>query len=271
VVLHAPNCRNGLTAAPGRGPPVNALFRSRGRIGSVAGGIGSVAGGIGSVAGGSVASRAVSPIDPTPERPVAYRGLLIDWGGVLTTDLFASFGAFCEDEGLQPDWLRTRFATDRETRALLIGLETGRLAPEAFELELGTALGVDPTDLIDRLFARVQHDDAMVAAVSRIREAGVRTGLISNSWGSRHYDRSLLDRLFDGVVISGEEDMRKPAPAMYSLGAERAGIAPTEAVYVDDLPFNLEPAAALGMATVHHVTAERTIAELERLFGISLG
>jgi putative hydrolase of the HAD superfamily len=41
-------------------------------------------------------------------------------------------------------------------------------------------------------------------------------------------------------------------------------------VFVDDLPFNLEPARELGMATVHHVEAERTVAELERLLGIEL-
>jgi len=216
------------------------------------------------------------PTDPEPEREpepgpeASYRGLLIDWGGVLTTNLFASFSGFCVDEGLEPDWLRKRFSKDRDTRDLLIGLETGRLRAEEFEVGLAAALGVDATDLIDRLFARVQNDDAMVEAVARVRAAGIRTGLISNSWGSRHYDRSLLTRLFDGVVISGEEGMRKPAPEMYTLGAERAGIVPTEAVYVDDLPFNLEPAAALGMATVHHVTAERTIAELQRLFGVPL-
>jgi hypothetical protein len=39
---------------------------------------------------------------------------------------------------------------------------------------------------------------------------------------------------------------------------------------VDDLPFNLKPAAELGMATVHHVEPERTIAELERLLGEAL-
>ena len=32
-----------------------------------------------------------------------YRGLLMDWGGVLTSDVFASFSAFCELEGLEPD------------------------------------------------------------------------------------------------------------------------------------------------------------------------
>ena len=62
----------------------------------------------------------------------------------------------------------------------------------------------------------------------------------------------LLAELFDGVVISGEVGIRKPAPEIYALGAERIGLEPGACVFVDDLPFNLEPAAELGMATVHH-------------------
>jgi epoxide hydrolase-like predicted phosphatase len=76
--------------------------------------------------------------------------------------------------------------------------------------------------------------------------------------------------LFDGVVISGREGIRKPAPRMYELGAERIGLAPEHCVYVDDLPFNLAPAAELGMATVHHVDSASTIAELESLLGVAL-
>jgi FMN phosphatase YigB (HAD superfamily) len=57
---------------------------------------------------------------------------------------------------------------------------------------------------------------------------------------------------------------------MYVLGAERIGVAPERCVFVDDLPFNLEPAAELGMATVHHQTAEQTIAELEKLLAVEL-
>ena len=102
------------------------------------------------------------------------------------------------------------------------------------------------------------------------RAAGIRTGLVSNSWGTRRYDRALLERLFDGIVISGEVGIRKPAPEMYRLGAERAGAAPEACVYVDDLPFNLPPAAELGMATVHHTETAATIAELERLLGVPL-
>jgi HAD superfamily hydrolase (TIGR01509 family) len=64
--------------------------------------------------------------------------------------------------------------------------------------------------------------------------------------------------------------MRKPAPEMYATAAERIGVPPTACVYVDDLPFNLTPAAELGMATVHHTDTDATIAELERLLGLSL-
>jgi epoxide hydrolase-like predicted phosphatase len=110
----------------------------------------------------------------------------------------------------------------------------------------------------------------MLDAVRAARRAGIRTGLISNSWGTRRYDRSQLNELFDGVVISGEVGIRKPAPEMYELGAERIGVVPESCVFVDDLRFNLDPAARLGMATVHHVSAQRTISELERLLRVDL-
>ena len=100
--------------------------------------------------------------------------------------------------------------------------------------------------------------------------AGIRTALVSNSWGVHRYPHDLFDELFDGVVISGEEGIRKPSRRMYELGAERAGVAPAACVYVDDLPFNLTPAEELGMATVHHTSAETTIPELERLLGVTL-
>ena len=115
-------------------------------------------------------------------------------------------------------------------------------------------LGVAPDGLIDGLFAGVEPDEAMVEAVRRRAQAGVRTALVSNSWGVHRYPHDLFDELFDGVVISGEEGMRKPAPRMYELGAERAGVAAAACVFVDDLPFNLTPAEELGMATVHHTS-----------------
>jgi len=200
----------------------------------------------------------------------AYRGLLVDYGGVLTSNLFDSFRAFCEAEGLAPQEIGRRFREDRACRALLIGLETGELPEEEFEPKFAEILGVTAQGLIDRLFAGSRPDEPMLAAVLKAREAGVRTGLISNSWGTRRYDPAQLRRLFDGVVLSGEVGMRKPAPEVYELGARRIGVEPRACVFVDDLPFNLEPAAELGMATVHHTSSEQTIGELEGLLGVDL-
>ena len=51
----------------------------------------------------------------------------------------------------------------------------------------------------------------------------MQTGLISNSWSTSHYDRDLLDELFDAAVISAEVGLHKPQPEIYLLAAERLG------------------------------------------------
>ena len=129
---------------------------------------------------------------------------------------------------------------------------------------------VDHAGLIDRLFSGMSPDDEMLAAVRRAKGAGVRTGLISNSWGRGRYDRTRFPELFDGTVISGEVGIRKPMPEIYEMGARAIGLSPPECVFVDDLPGNLKPARELGMATVHHRSAAETVPELERLLGVSL-
>jgi putative hydrolase of the HAD superfamily len=197
--------------------------------------------------------------------------LLIDWGGVLTTNLFASFHAYCLQARIDPQTLGERFRADPEFRELLIALEQGALEEGAFELRFAAMLGVEPAGLIDGLFAGVEPDIAMIDAVRAARRSGVRTALVSNSWGIHRYPHDLFAELFDGIVISGEVGMRKPARRIYELGAERAGVPAERCVYVDDLPFNLAPAEQLGMATVHHTSAQTTIPELERLLGIELG
>jgi putative hydrolase of the HAD superfamily len=197
-------------------------------------------------------------------------GLLVDYGGVLTSDVFASFSAFCAAEGLPPEAVRERFRSDAEARRLLAGLETGALAEAEFEPRFAALLEVRPENLIERLFGGLTLDEPMLAAVAAARRAGVRTGLLSNSWGRRGYARERFPELFDAVVISGEIGARKPDPAPYALAAERLGLPPQEIVFVDDLPGNLKPARALGMVTLVHRGAEQTIGELEGLLGVSL-
>ena len=194
-------------------------------------------------------------------------GLIVDYGGVLTTDVFASFRAFCEAEGLEPEAVRERFRSDPEARALLAQLETGALAVAEFEPRFAALLEVEPERLIGRLFGTMEPDAAMLDGVRAARRAGIRTGLLSNSWGDAlAYDDALLEELFDAWVISSRVGLRKPDPAIYELVAERLGLDPVACVFVDDLPGNLKPARALGMATVlHRGDAGATLAEVRAL------
>jgi putative hydrolase of the HAD superfamily len=189
----------------------------------------------------------------------------------MTSNLFAAFAAFCEAEGLDPQALASAFRQDAAARELLIGFEEGRITEAHFENELSRRLGLSTADgLIDRLFSGAQPEESMVQAVLTARREGVRTGLISNSWGTTRYPRDLLDELFEGIVISGEVGIRKPAPRIYEMGAESIGLPPAQCVFVDDLPFNLPPAEELGMAVVHHTDPAASIEALQVLLSVPL-
>jgi epoxide hydrolase-like predicted phosphatase len=199
------------------------------------------------------------------------RGALFDFGGVLTTNVFDSFREFCEREGLDPLTVKRLFREDERALAELRRLERGELTEDEFGERFAPLLGIEDTDgLVDRLFAGMAPDDAMLDAVETAKRAGVRTGLISNSWGRGRYDRDRFPALFDGVVISGEVGLHKPEPEIYRLGAERVGLKPHECVFVDDLRENCAGAEAVGMTAVLHRGAEETLPQLERLLGVGL-
>jgi putative hydrolase of the HAD superfamily len=199
------------------------------------------------------------------------RGLLVDYGGVLTTNVFDSFRDFCEAEGLDREAIRRLFREDPRAIPLVRRLETGELSEDEFGERFGELLQIDDhAGLVDRMFGGVRPDEEMLGALRRARAAGVRTGLVSNSMGAGRYDRSTFAELFDGVVISGEVGLHKPQAEIFLLGAERAGVEPEECVFVDDLRENCEGAEAVGMTAVLHRGAERTVPELERLLGVEL-
>ena len=201
------------------------------------------------------------------------QGLLVDWGGVLTTDIFTSYRAFCRHEGIEPTLVRDLFRHDPEGRRALFDLETGTLTEPEFEQRFAELLGLREdriSGLVDRLFGGMRADIAMFDAVKAAKAAGKRTGLLSNSWGVDRYDRSHFPQLFDAVVISGEEGIRKPDRAIYELAIERMELPAQAIVFVDDLPGNLKPARELGMTTVHHGDSGATVRQLETLLGLRL-
>jgi putative hydrolase of the HAD superfamily len=200
------------------------------------------------------------------------RGLIVDFGGVLTSNVFDAFRDFCREEGIDPEAVRTLFREDPRALRLVRRLEVGEIEEEDFSSGFGELLGIENSDrLVDRIFGRVQPDQAMVEAVKRAKAAGIRTGLLSNSMGTGRYDREAFPELFDGVVISGEVGLHKPQPEIFELGCERVGLPPAECVFVDDLKENCDGAEAIGMTAILHRGAETTIPELERLLDVELG
>ena len=201
------------------------------------------------------------------------RGLLVDFGGVLTTNVFQSFREFSEREGLSPDHVKEKFRSDPEALGLLRRLEKGEVDVDEFEPKFAAAIGVeDHEGLVERLFRGIGPDERMLDAVRAARRSGVRTGLISNSWGSGlEYDPQLMEELFDALVISGDVGLHKPQPEIFELGASKIGVPPADCVFVDDLRENCDGAEAVGMTAVLHRGADTTLPRLEELLGISAG
>ena len=201
-----------------------------------------------------------------------YEGLLLDFGGMVTTDFFASLGAHCERLGLPHDSFRNLVTTDPEGRELYHRVERGELSQPDFEQKVAQLLGVQPTGLIQGLLADLRPEPLMAEAVARARSAGIRVGVITNSWGTAPYDPYAayqLDQRFDAVVISSLVGLRKPEPAIYRLAADELASPQGGSCSLMTSPLTLSRPMNLGMAVIHHVDPARTVRELERLLGLS--
>lgn len=203
--------------------------------------------------------------------------LVVDFGGVLTTSLRDSFTRFVETEGVDGEHMYSVLFHDYGEGTLVHGIETGRVTMEEFERELAARLRTTTGSplaaegLVKRMFSGARADTRMIDAVATARRNGLKTGLLSNSWGNRDsYEFEHFDTLFDAVVISGEVGLRKPDPEIYALAAHDLGVPPEQCVFVDDIALNVRGAVAAGMVGVHHVDTDQTLAELEVLLGISV-
>jgi len=198
-----------------------------------------------------------------------YRGLIVDFGGVLSTSFDGALRSFCVREGLEPDALEQVFSLDAGAKGMLVDLERGVVSQAEFVTHLAATLGVNPDGLLERMVADLHLEPEVAAAVQRLRQRGVRVAVLSNSWGSHPFDPYRpfdLPQRFDAVVISDQVGLRKPEPAIFTLAADRLRLPPSACVFVDDVARYLPPAEELGMGTVHATDPETTLTELARLF-----
>ncbi|MFZ0079730.1 MAG: HAD family phosphatase [Trebonia sp.] len=205
---------------------------------------------------------------------MSYQGLILDFGGVVTTDLFAELSAFCVREGLEPGAFARVLRDHQEGRHAFEDVEAGKISQREFEVTIGRLLGVDDHGLLTRALGGLRTRPEILNLIQRTRGAGIRVGLLSNSWGDGEYDPYAgydLDSIFDAVVISGDTGTRKPDAAIYLIATDELGVPPRECVFADDTAANLPVAEELGMATVHFTDAAKGIREISRLLGLSLG
>ncbi|MGH3942573.1 MAG: HAD family hydrolase [Pseudonocardiaceae bacterium] len=199
-----------------------------------------------------------------------YHGLVLDFGGVLTTSFDGALRSFCVRDGLAPDALEKVFNLDDGAQGLLVDLERGRISQAEFISYLAPALGVDPKGLLQRVLADLRSEPLVVNAVATLRSRGIKAAVLSNGWGSTPFDPYKpfqLSEHYDAVVISDQVGMRKPDLEMFALALPRLGLPAEQCVFVDDVARYLSPAQALGMATIHATDPATTVTELERLFG----
>jgi epoxide hydrolase-like predicted phosphatase len=183
--------------------------------------------------------------------------VLWDFGGVFTPSPFGAAHAYAESEGIDPvEFVELVFGRyDADTDHVWHQLERGEvsmadaLAQIAAEAE---ARGL-PFDLM-KMFSSLgaDHDRTVVVdTVRKVREHGVRTAIVTNNireYGDAWRGMVPVDELFDVIVDSCEEGIRKPDPRIFTIALERLGVQDAErTVFLDDFDGNISAARALGM------------------------
>src|SRR5215831_12305903 len=202
------------------------------------------------------------------------RAVIIDWGGVLTQPIADAVRDWIAADKIDWDsylaavgpWLNDAYNIAYSTAYHNVGNHPeGHYADvnPVHVLERGEVVA---DGLLTRMLAASRPDPVMYQLIRDLRGKGVRTALLSNSWGPSGYERQDFPGLFDAVVISAEVGMRKPEPRIFYHAAEMLNTALDQCVFVDDLETNVKAAAGLGMTGVLHKDPASTAQRLTELF-----
>jgi len=204
-----------------------------------------------------------------------YDAVLFDYGGVFTTSPFAAVESKGVELGADPRLLLDSIfgPYDADTDHPWHRLERGEIALGlAVEeiVEIGNGHGIDANPF--KFFAAMGVggiNQSVVACARGLRVDGFKTALVTNNAAEfrEGWRNSIpIDELFDVVVDSSEEGVRKPDPRIFERTLERLGVEPVRSVFLDDYDGNIAAAEALGIKGVL-VGADQAlaVAEVDRL------
>ncbi|MGH3311330.1 MAG: HAD family hydrolase [Streptomyces sp.] len=208
----------------------------------------------------------------TSQTRLRYRGLILDFAGVLTIGIRESQDAWCTEEGLTPGAWGSTLQNHPEGRRLYLALEAGEIGQHEWNGRMAPLFGLDDSfNLMGRAWAAVGPAASMVDLARAARAKGMVLGLLSNSFGTDPFDPyahcGIWD-LFDVHVVSEREGVAKPDPAIYQRALDRMQVPAEECVFVDDNQLNLPPAVAVGMMTIHATDQADTVRRLAAAIGV---
>jgi putative hydrolase of the HAD superfamily len=211
---------------------------------------------------------------------MGFEAVLWDFGGVITSSPFDAFNRYEAEHGLPRDFIRgvnainhhenawAKFESSRVTVAEfdeLFARETAAAGHEVRGYDVIGLLGGDVRPRMVQVLKRCKQD-YRVACLTNNANAGQGTGMSSSD--QQAADVRAVMQLFDLIIESSKEGIRKPDPRIYYLACERIGVVPENIVYLDDLGINLKPARELGMTTIKVSSEAQAIADLGRILGI---
>jgi putative hydrolase of the HAD superfamily len=203
-----------------------------------------------------------------------YRAVLFDLGGVVVGSPLEAIARY-EREHDVPAGSINRVVVTSGASGAWARLERGELTLEAFypafDADCGAAgCRVSARALMTLVAESIAPRPAMLGAVRRIRERGLLAAAVTNNWITEDEGTGVLRPLFDAFIESSVAGLRKPDPRIYELACRTLGIAPAEAVLLDDIGANLKTARALGMTTLKVADPDAALGELEGLLGFPL-
>jgi epoxide hydrolase-like predicted phosphatase len=188
---------------------------------------------------------------------VRIDAVLLDFGGVFTDSPFEALRSVADEIQVDFDEAMTLVfgSYDVDGDHVWHQVERGEMALDDAQRSVqadaaGRGMDLDLYKVLSRMAGSGVRDD-VVDHVRRIRSSGRVTALVTNNAAEfRELWRPLvpLDELFDVVIDSSEEGMRKPDPRIFHLTLERlGGVSPERAVFLDDYAGNVAAARRLGL------------------------
>lgn len=200
-------------------------------------------------------------------------GLLLDFGGVLTTPLLPVVLAFEQREGLPKGACINALYQDDEGVRITSDLERGAVSQTEWNEFAGKKLGVSPDNLMGRIFGGLRPEPLLINAAAAAKRAGITVGILSNSVGLTPWDLYAgyeLEELYDAVVISEHYQMRKPDSELFEIALKLMDMPADQVVFVDDTKAYVQAAQQLGFAGVLNTDPRQTVADLSDLLGVDL-